>query len=112
MTKIGVVKIHSYQNMINEIFLKVGQAVGVHVVLLVIEHSLWKTRHKYADADLIRFSEEGIELEALAQLDSDKAEAIAEEFITMFVATLGRLVGKQLARQLIHQLDDEFTLED
>lgn len=100
--------------MINDIFEKVGQAVGVHVILLVVEHSLWKTRHKFADADLISFSEEGVNLEGLMQLDSDKAQVVTQEFITMFVATLGRLVGKQLAQQLIPQLNDDesIPLED
>ncbi|HWP96067.1 MAG TPA: hypothetical protein VN426_04390 [Syntrophomonadaceae bacterium] len=93
--------------MIDEMFNTVGQAVGVHVILLVVEHSLWKTKHKYEDAERIHFSAEGIVLDDLSQLEPEKAQAIAEEFITMFVAALGRLVGKQMALQLTQQLNED-----
>lgn len=95
----------TYKNMIKDTFDSVGQAIGIHVMLLVVERALWSTKHKYEEADLIEFSEEGISLERLSQLDPEQAEQIAHEFTMSIVSTLGRLVGKQLARQLTEQLD-------
>jgi len=92
--------------MISETFNSVGQAIGIHVMLLVIEHAQWKTRQKYEAAELIRYSEEGIFLDRLEELDPVKAKLIAHEFVMSIVATLGRLVGKQLALQLTEQLKD------
>lgn len=92
--------------MVGEMFTSVGQAIGIHVMLLVIEHAHWKTRQKYEEAELIHFSEEGITLDGLDQLEPARAKIVAYEFIMLVVATLGRLVGKQLALQLTEQLQD------
>ncbi len=94
----------TYKNMAGEMFDSVGQAIGIHVMLLVIEHAHWKTKQKYEEAELIHFSEEGITLDGLDQLDPARAKIVAHEFVMFVVATLGRLVGKQLARQLTEQL--------
>jgi hypothetical protein len=99
-------KLNSYKVMCTEMFMSVGQAIGIHVLLLVIEHSLWQTKQKYEEAALIRFSEEGISLDALDTIDSEKANLVAHDFMMAIVATLGRLVGKQLAQQLTEQLQD------
>lgn len=90
--------------MVTETFHTVGQAIGIHVMLLVVEHALWKTKHKYQEASLINFSEDGIVLQGLSELEPERARAIAQEFILSIIATLGRLVGQQLAHQLTEQL--------
>ncbi|HBF40121.1 MAG TPA: hypothetical protein DDW50_22795, partial [Firmicutes bacterium] len=87
-----------------EMFTSVGQAIGIHVLLLVMEHALWQTKQKYEEANLIRFSEESVSLEELGKIDRDKADLIAHEFVMAIVSTLSRLVGKQLAQQLTEQL--------
>lgn len=97
----------NYKNMINETFDSVGQAIGIHVMLLVIEHALWNTKHKYEEADVIAFSEEGVNLDGLNDLEPEKARLIAHFFMMSIIATLGRLVGIQLARQLTEQLQRE-----
>jgi len=94
----------TYRDMVQEIFESVGQAIGIHVMLLVVEHALWKTKQKYEDAVLISFSEEGISLEKLEDLEPEKAKQILKEFIIAIVSTLSRLVGIQLADKLTEQL--------
>lgn len=89
-----------YQNMLDEVFLSVGQAIGIHVLLLVLERSLWKIKDKYEDAGRITFSEDGIFLAGLKELDEQTAGEIANEFILSIIATLGRLVGMQLVDKL------------
>lgn len=101
----------TYKDMIPEMFESVSQAIGIHVMLLVLEHALWKTRCKYEEANLISFSEEGIFLEKLDTLEPEKAQAIIFEFVMAVVATLGRLVGIQLAQQLTEQLQEKFGEE-
>jgi hypothetical protein len=100
-------KLNAYKMMCTEMFTSVGQAIGIHVLLLVIEHALWQTKQKYEEASLIQFSEEGVSLDALDTIDSETANLVAHDFMMAIVATLGRLVGKQLAQQLTAQLQDE-----
>jgi hypothetical protein len=102
-----IVNLTAHKNMVGEMFESVGQAVGIHVLLLVIEHAHWKIKQKYDEADLIHFSEEGVNLDRLDELEPARANMVAHEFIMLVVATLGRLVGKQLARQLTEQLQDD-----
>ena len=94
----------TYKSMVKDTFQSVSQAIGIHVMLLVVERALWTTKHKYQEASLITFSEEGICLDNLDTLDPKQAQVIAHEFTMSIVATLGRLVGKQLANQLTEQL--------
>ncbi|MCG9968350.1 hypothetical protein L9W92_09825 [Pelotomaculum terephthalicicum JT] len=95
---------HRYKEMTMEIFQSVTQAIGIHAMLLVLEHARWKTRQQYEEAALIEFSEEGISLVRLEQLSPEKTEEIAHFFLMSIVATLGRLVGIQIASQLTEQL--------
>ncbi len=94
----------THQQMLDDTFHSVGQAIGIQVMLLVIEHAMWKTKHKYEEAALIRFSEDGIFLTDLCELETEIAERVAHEFITAIVATLGKLVGLQLAEKMTEQL--------
>ncbi|MTI79735.1 MAG: hypothetical protein FH758_02460 [Firmicutes bacterium] len=96
--------LNSYKLMIADTFETTSQAIGIHVMLLVVERALWDTKHKYEEAHLIEFSEEGISLDGLDTLDPEKAQDIAHHFVMSIISTLGRLVGKQLANQLTEQL--------
>ncbi|HEX7715201.1 MAG TPA: hypothetical protein VF531_14390 [Bacillota bacterium] len=93
--------------MCNEMLTTVGQAIGIHVLLLVIEHSLWLAGQQYKEAALIRFSEQGVFLDRLNDIEPEKAIAVAYEFITAIMATLGKLMGKQLAKQFTEELQIE-----
>ncbi|MDW7650306.1 MAG: hypothetical protein SCK29_08895 [Bacillota bacterium] len=93
-----------YRDMINETFESVSDSIGIHVMLIVVEHALWNTKNKYEEAACIQFSEEGINFDAMAELEEEKVRAIAHELAMTIIATLGRLVGKQLARQLMNDL--------
>ncbi len=97
----------TYKKMLPEMFKSVSQAIGIHVMLLVLEHALWQIRIKYEKASLIQFSEDGISLEMLETIDPEEAQAVAYEFIMAIINTLGRLVGMQLAKQLIEQLETD-----
>jgi hypothetical protein len=98
-----------YKSMINSTFDSVEKAIGIHVMLLVVEHALWNTRNKFEEANLITFSEDGIVLDTLEELEPQKAEAVAQCLILDIIATLGRLVGKQLAQQLLKELQETTT---
>ena len=93
----------TYNGLLSEVFDSVSNAVGVHVLVIVLEHARWTTKHTYEEADLIQFSEDRVSLDALSAVDRARAEAIARDFMMAVVATLGRLVGKQLAVQLTNQ---------
>lgn len=93
-----------YQKMLKEMFEAVSQAIGVHVMLLVIEQALWKTKFEYQEAELIKFSEDGISLDGLDGIDKERADLVFHEFVMAIVSTLSRLVGIQLANQLTYHL--------
>lgn len=99
--------LNSYKNMVGEMFDTVAQAIGVHVMLLVIEHAHWKAKQKYEEAELIHYSEDSVNLDRLDELEPARAKMVAHEFVMCIIATLGRLVGKQLASQLTEQLQDD-----
>lgn len=98
------VDVETYQEMIGSIYRTVGGAIGVHVMMLVVERSIWLIRLSQPAADLITFDEEGISLEALNQAYPEEAAGVASELILALVSTLGRLVGEQIAKQLTDQL--------
>ncbi len=92
------------KELMREIFHSVSEAIGVHVMLIVLERSLWKTKIKYPEAEKISFSEDGIVFDELDKFDPDKAEQITKEFILSIIETLGRLVGMQVAEKLTEKL--------
>lgn len=98
------INLNAYKAMCSEMFNSVGQAIGIHVLILVIERAQWQTKQKFEEAALICLSEEGISLDELDKIDPDKAVLVAHDFIMGIVSTLSRLVGKQLAQQLTEQL--------
>lgn len=95
----------TYITMVNDVFDSVKQAIGIHVLLLVIERALWQTKKKYEEASMITFSEEGICLDSLNSVDSERAKLVVYSFIMSIIMTLGNLIGKQLANQLTEQLE-------
>lgn len=98
--------LRTYKNMINEIYIQVEKSLGSHVLLLIIEHAQWKIKEKYEEAGLIQYSESGISLDGLNGIEPEKAEQIAHLFIMEIITSLGRLVGKEMAKKLTKYLDD------
>ena len=89
-----------HKNTIDDLFVSVGQVVGIHVFVILLERALWKTQLKYEEAALIQISEDGVLLHELMKIEHDRAILVAHEFLINIVNTLGHLVGKQLAKQL------------
>lgn len=94
-----------HKETIDDLFISVGQVVGIHVFVIVLERALWKTQLKYEEATLIEISEDGVSLQELLKIEPDRAVLVAHEFLINIVNTLGHLVGKQLAKQLTEELD-------
>jgi len=63
----------------------------------------WKTKHKYEETFLIKFSEKGISFEQLEEIDPVRGAEIAHHFLMEIISSLGRLVGKQLANKLVNR---------
>lgn len=101
----------TYIAIVNDVFDSVKEAVGIHVMMLVVERALWQTRHKYEEAALISFSEDGICLDGLSSLEPERAKLVAHSYVMTIITTLGHLVGSQLAHQLTEQLDDIYQQE-
>jgi len=97
----------NFKNLINDMFISTERALGIHITLLIIERTLWKVREKYEEASLISYSDEGIVLDKLNELnDSSKIKLITQDFISNFVDILSCLVGQQLANELTIKLEE------
>ncbi|KGK91188.1 hypothetical protein DP73_04950 [Desulfosporosinus sp. HMP52] len=94
-----------HKKTIDELFVSVGQVVGIHVFIIVLERALWKTQLKYEEASLIKITEDGVLLQELVEIDQERALLIVHDFLINIVSTLGHLVGKQLAKQLTEELE-------
>lgn len=103
----GVKSLDTYKQMTRETFESLVKAIGTHVTLIVVEHALWKTKHKYEETDLIEYSEEGIFLHGLEELDPERAGLVAHDFLLAVITGLGRLVGKKMANKLVNELQIE-----
>lgn len=101
----------TYKKMLPEIFNSVGAAIGIHVMLIVLERSLWKTKNKYPEAAKISFSEDGISIDGLDELAEEKATLIVHEFMLAIIETLGRLIGIQVAEKLTTKLTPESSIK-
>ena len=93
-----------HKKTIDNFFTSVGQVIGIHVFVIVLEHALWKTQLKYEEAAMIEISEDGVSILELFEIEQDRAVLVAHEFLINIVDTLGHLVGKQLAKQLTEEL--------
>jgi hypothetical protein len=91
---------------IDVLFISVGQVVGIHVLVIVLERALWRTQLKYEEASMIQISEDGVSVQELLEIEEDRAVLVVHEFLINIVNTLGHLVGKQLAKQLTEELDN------
>ena len=100
-------ELNTYKNMLSEIFDSVSASIGIHVMLIVLERSLWKTKYKYPEAAKISFSEDGIDLNGLDSLEPAQATLIVNEFVMAISGTLGRLIGMQVAEKLTKKLINE-----
>jgi hypothetical protein len=100
-----------YKTILPEIFDSVAMAIGKHVLLVVLERSMWKTKIKYPEAGKVKFSENGIDITALDDVGDVKASLIVNEFILSIIDTLGRLVGLQVAQKLTEKLTNETGCE-
>jgi hypothetical protein len=107
-----VIPLDFHKTTINDLFASVGQVIGIHVFLIVLERALWKTKLKYEESALIRFSEDGIFLDELFKVEESKAVQVCHEFLINIVNTMGHLVGKQMAKQLTADLDDLFNTQE
>lgn len=97
-------KVLGKRTLLPEIFDSIAMAIGWHVLLIVLERSLWKAKIKYPEAGKIKFSETGIDITGLDDVDDEKAGLIVNEFILSIIDTLGRLVGLQVAQKLTEKL--------
>ena len=95
-----------HKKIIDNLFKSIGQAVGVHVFVVVLERALWKTQLKYEEAAMIKVSEDGVSiLEEMFVIDQDRAVLVAHEFLINIINTMGNLVGKELVKKLTDELD-------
>ena len=99
------------KKMIDDLFVSVGQTVGIQVFVIIFERALWKTELKYDEADLIQISEDGVELQELSKIEPDRAVLVLTEFLNNIVNTLVQLIGKQVVKQLTEELGN-FMIED
>ncbi|KGP74922.1 hypothetical protein JT05_13490 [Desulfosporosinus sp. Tol-M] len=99
------------KKMIDDLFESVGQTIGIRVFVIIFERALWKTELKYDEANLIRVSEDGVDVQELSKIEPDRAILVLTEFLNNIIDTLVQLVGKEVVKQLT-QVRANFIVED
>lgn len=102
---------NSCKIMIEDLFESVGETIGIQVFVIIFERALWKTELKYDEADLIKISEDGVELQELSKIQPERAVLVLTEFLNNIINTLVQLIGKQVVKQLTEGLGN-FIIED
>lgn len=96
-----------HEEIIQQIINSMIKSLGIHVVTIIFEHALWKTKHKYEEADLISLNDETVHLDLSDKIDPEKAEFVVHEFLLSIIDSLTCLVGKQMAAKLVRELNNE-----
>ena len=112
----GGENLNFHKGIIDNLFKSIGQAVGVHVFVVILERALWQTQLKYEEAAMIKISEHGVSIqEEMFVIDQDRADLLSHEFLINIINTMGNLVGKELVIKLTDELDklkiEELELE-
>lgn len=107
----GGKKLNTYKANMPRVFDSVRSVLGINVMLIVLESALYKIRNQYPEASAIHFSENGIVLDEIEKLPTDKAIIIIEGFMQSVIDTMARLMGKKKVEAAAFQLklDDQFA---
>ncbi len=94
-----------YSDLFQKAWHNMVSIVGIHTVVVLVERSLWQTRQKYAEAELISVSETGVSFEGLAGIETEQLKKILEDLFASLIDILTRLVGKEITQKLAEDLD-------
>ncbi len=100
-----------YNDLAGKAWQRMADMIGVHAVLILTQQAVWMTRQKYAEAELITISDEGISFNELNGIDPGVIKMLAEEFIGSLISILTRLLGTDIAARLAREIQDISSLE-
>jgi len=97
--------IEIYSELFQKTWYKMVSIVGIHTVTVLVQRSLWITRQKYAEAELIRITEEGLSFTNLQQFDAVLVKKMLEDFFAALIEIMVRLVGKEMTEKITEGID-------
>ena len=100
-----------YDDLAGKAWQSMADMIGVHAVLILTQQAVWMTRQKYAEAELIMISDEGISFSEFKGIDRALVKGMAEEFISSLLSVLTRLLGTDIAARLAREIEHISDLE-
>lgn len=94
-----------YHDLFQKTWDKMVDIVGIHTVKVLVQRSLWLTRQKYTEADLIRVTDEGILCDGLEGLEPSRYKQVMEDLFATLVDILTRLVGEEITKKIADGID-------
>ncbi len=103
MNKENVIAI--YNDLFIKAWHKMVSIVGIHTVMVLVQRSLWQTRQKYAEAELISVSEAGVSFDVLDGIETEQLKKIMEDLFASLIDILTRLLGEEITRKIAEDID-------
>lgn len=81
--------------------------LGVHSVNVLLDRAIWQAAQQYPDLAHIQYSDRGLSFDALAGRRVDFANEAFDALYHEMVLVLARLLGQDMARRLLEELQAE-----
>jgi hypothetical protein len=101
-----------YNDLANQVWRRMVGLVGDHTVNILIQRAAWEAKQKFDEALLIEYDDAGISFAKLGGVEPVRAKAVVEEFFGSLASILTRLVGKEITRKLIEEIDGLIGTEE
>ena len=96
-----------FEALANKTWERMLQLVGLHTARVLVMRALWECHQRFAEADAIRLTEQGIDLKGLFRYsEAERQQEIAEFFFLSLVGLLSRLVGPEVTATLSSEIPE------
>jgi hypothetical protein len=86
------------------------RTLGIHTVRVLLDRALWQTAQRHPDLALLHHDETGLSFGALEQSyaarPQEEIEAAFNDLSAELLLILARLLGKEAAQRLVHEIMD------
>jgi len=104
-------KIAHYEQLLNGIWSSSTKYLGAFSVKLLVERVVFDVAAEYREIELLKWDEEGISCQELAEALRDRPDFPIDDmftqFITKYVEILAKLVGSEKAEKILEKIKGE-----
>lgn len=100
------------QARLNALWQRLVHTLGVHSVNVLLDRAIWQAAQQYPALASIRHDDDGLSLGALAGRPVEDADAAFNLLHDEMLLVLARLLGQDMARRLLDELEAEKRSSD